>query len=152
MNSQESSRKITGRQAGFSYMEVMIATILIAVCLVPALDALHAGLKGSEVQAEYIEDHFYLNDKMEQVLAEPFSQLFAIHVPEGSPNNSTSYSDTVTTPSGRTLRRLVFIRAYDGTNPDPDNNPFTGTDAGLLWVQVQIEGTSFAVESLTRSN
>ncbi|MEE8428501.1 MAG: hypothetical protein V3S33_03250 [Gammaproteobacteria bacterium] len=136
-------------QAGFSYVEVLIATVLIAVCLVPALDALQAGLKSSEVQAGYIEDHFYLTGKMESVLAEPFSNLFAATTPEGTAVAPSSYSDTVTTPQGRTVTRQVFLRPYGGDNADADNDPFTGTDPGLLWVQVQIAGTPYVVESLT---
>ncbi len=149
MRACRSKLKIRLTQAGFSYVEVLIATVLIAVSLVPALDALQAGLKGSEVQAEYIEDHFYLTGKMEGVLAEPFNNLFTAATPEGTAVTASSYSDTVTTPQGRTITRQVFLRAYDGDNADADDDPFTGTDPGLLWVQVAIDGTAFAVESLT---
>lgn len=149
MKSRRSKLKARLTQVGFSYVEVLIATVLIAVSLVPALDALQAGLKGSEVQAEYIEDHFYLTDKMEAVLAEPFNNLFAAATPEGAVVTAGSYSDTVTTPLGRTVTRQVFLRPYDGDNTDADADPFTGTDPGLLWVQVVIDGTAYSVESLT---
>ncbi len=149
MKSRRSKWKTILKQAGFSYVEVLIATVLIAVSLVPALDALQAGLKGSEVQAEYIEGHFYLTGKMETVLAEPFSVLAAAATPEGNPVNPSTYSDSLTTPQGRTITRQVFLRPYDGDNADADNDPFTGTDPGLLWVQVAIDGTAYAIESLT---
>jgi hypothetical protein len=33
---------------------------------------------------------------------------------------------------------------------DPaDNDPFTGTDAGLLWIRIELEGTGYAIETLT---
>ncbi len=149
MKVRRSKLKTVLKQAGFSYVEVLIATVLIAVSLAPALDALQAGLKGSEVQAEYIEDHFYLTGKMETVLAEPFNNLFTAATLEGAAVTASSYSDTVTTPQGRTITRQVFLRPYDGDNADTDDDPFTGTDPGLLWVQVAIDGTAYTVESLT---
>ena len=44
---------------------------------------------------------------------------------------------------------MVLLSGYDGDNADADDDPFTGTDAGLLWVQVQVEATSHARETLT---
>jgi hypothetical protein len=33
---------------------------------------------------------------------------------------------------------LVYLSRYDGDNADGDNNPFTGTDADLIWVRAAI--------------
>ncbi len=48
----------------------------------------------------------------------------------------------------RADRRLVFISRYDGDNADTDDNPFTGTEADLLWLRVEIEGTASALQAL----
>ena len=57
--------------AGFSYVEVLIATMLIAVCLVPALEALHTGLLGSGIHRDSVEEHYHLQAKLEEMLAQP---------------------------------------------------------------------------------
>ena len=63
------------RQAGFSYVEVLVATALIAVALVPMLDALRPGLQGAQIHSERAEIHFVLKGKMEEVLANRFHDL-----------------------------------------------------------------------------
>jgi len=40
------------RQTGLSYIEVLVATLLIAVALVPMMEALGPGLQGSEIHRE----------------------------------------------------------------------------------------------------
>jgi len=42
------------------------------------------------------------------------------------------------------------LSAYDADNSDGDDDPFTGTDEGLLWVRVAIEGSVHDVLSLVR--
>ena len=54
------------------------------------------------------------------------------------------FSDAVGTES----RRLVFLARYDGDDADGDNDPFTGTDAGLLWLRVTIENGPRALETV----
>ena len=36
---------------------------------------------------------------------------------------------------------LVFLSRYDGDNADADDNSFTGTDEGLIWLRVTVENT-----------
>jgi hypothetical protein len=54
------------------------------------------------------------------------------------------YSDSAGTKS----RRLVYLARFDGDNADADNNPFTGTDSGLLWVRVTIEDSPRALQTV----
>jgi len=49
---------------------------------------------------------------------------------------------------GRQITRNVFLSRYDGDNADTNNNPFDGVDAGLIWVRVEIAGSSLSIESL----
>jgi type II secretory pathway pseudopilin PulG len=137
--------------AGFSYAEVLLAVVLIAICLAPALEALRTAVGSSAVQEATLTDRYALQAKMEEVLAEPFAALTAAATMAGSPTTPTSYSDTApfTTTDDRQIIRQVYIWPYDGDNADSDDDPFTGTDPGLLYVKVQSNGALFALETLT---
>lgn len=136
------------RMAGFSYIEVLIAMSLIAITLVPAMDALVPGVTGSAVQETYAEDYFQLIAIFEDVMAEPIADLDDAATAAGNPATATSYSDVFSYTDGRQITRNVFISRYDGDNADNDNDPFTGIDAGLLWIRVEIAGTKLSMESL----
>ncbi len=131
------------RESGFSYAEVLVATLLLAVSLVPALEALQTGILASSIDESLTRLHYHLTSKMEEVLAESFPALEAAEAAAGGA--PTSYSDAVASPD----RRLVFLSPYDGDNADADDDPSTGTDDGLLLVRVEIEASAHAVESLT---
>ena len=134
--------------AGLSYVEVLVAVSLIVIALVPALDALIPGVAGSGIHENIAEDQYQLTGRLEQLLTEPFGQLNSAANAAGGPTTATSYSDVHTYASGRQITRNVFIARYDGDNADGDDDPFTGTDDGLLWVQVAIAGTGLSIESL----
>lgn len=127
------------RQSGFSYVEVIVATLLIAIMLVPALEAMQSGIQGSAIHASLADEHYRLGGKMEQTLARPFAELLAAADAVADPAVAipSPYSDDAATPA----RRLVFLARYDGDNADADDDPFTGTDAGLLWLRVTIENS-----------
>ncbi len=134
------------QQAGFSYMEVLIATLLIVIVLVPALDAMQSGIQGSGIHTELAQNQYRMISKMEQTLALPFSELLvqADLVADPTVLIPSPYSDTAGTAS----RRLVFLARYDGDNADGDTDPFTGTDAGLLWLRVTIENKPRSLETV----
>ena len=137
------------KMTGFSYVEVLIATVLIAIVLVPAMDALLPGIQGSSIHETRTEDHYRLLAKIEEVLAEPFSDLDAAAIAAGNPTTPTSYWDVFTYPDGRQITRNIFISRYDADNADADDDPFTGVDQGLLWVRGTIAGSSLRIETLT---
>jgi hypothetical protein len=134
--------------SGFSYVEVLVATTLIVLALVPALDALIPGISGSDIHESLAEDHYRLAGRLEQVLVEPFHDLQTEAIAAGNPSTPTAYSDVYTYADGRQITRDVFLSRYDGDNADADNDPFTGTDDGLLWVRIAIAGTGMSIESL----
>ena len=138
------SRRRTGRQSGISYIEVLIAVALIAISLTPMMDAIRTATISASVHEDAAVQHLHLIAMLEDVLAEPFASLDAAATAAGSESVLTTYSDL----AGSTNRRLVFLSLYDGDNADTDNNPFTGTDADLLWVRVEIEGTVQTIETL----
>ena len=127
-------------QSGLSYIEVLIATILIAVSLVPAVEALRTGISGSGIHQDAAADHYRLKAKMEEVLAEPYALLDFAAVAAGDEKTPTSYSD----PSGTSKRRLVYLSRYDASIP-----AFTTSDTGLLWVRVDFESRTGELETLT---
>jgi type II secretory pathway pseudopilin PulG len=133
---------------GFSYVEVLIAVVLIVIALVPAMDALTPGIAGSGIHESLAEDHYQLTGRLEQILVEPFEILEAAAITAGNPTTPTSYSDDINYADGRQIKCTVFLSRYDADNADADNDPFTGTDDGLLWVRVVIEGTGMSIESL----
>jgi len=148
----------SNRQSGLTYIEVMVATVLIAIALLPAMDGLYTAMRGNDVYESSSRQHYAALALMEDVLAEPFSLLTSAAAAAGSQSTPSSYSDTAGMPD----RRLVFVALYDADNadsdgnlftvPDPnldgDNNPYTGY-AGLLWVRVEVEGSVISLESLT---
>ena len=138
--------------AGFSYVEVLVAVVLIATVLVPAMEALQPGLAGSSIHEIIAEDHYELTGRLEVVLAEPFTVLDSAAIAAGNATTPSSYSDVFTYPDGRQITRNVFLSRYDGDNADTDNNPFTGVDDGLLWVQVTIAGSALRFVTLVSDN
>lgn len=127
-------------QSGLSYIEVLVATILIAVSLVPAVEALRGGIFGAGVHEAAAVDHYELRAKMEEVLAQPYTLLDAAALAAGSETAPTSYSDS----AGASKRRLVYLSRYDANLPG-----FTATDTGLLWVRVDFEARAGELETLT---
>ena len=138
------------RSSGASYVEVLVATAILAATLIPATQALHSGIAGSEVHGTRTELHFRLRGRLAELLALPFEALDAEAVAVGNRLvPSPSYSD----PPGTANRRLVFLSRYDGDDVDPtDGDPFTDTDEGLLWIRVAIEATPFSIERLVHDD
>lgn len=141
-----------------TYIEVMVAAALIAIALVPAMDALQTGMLGARIFESSSNEHYAVLARMEEVLAEPYSALTAAAATAGNPKTPGSYSDAPGTPG----RRLVFLGLYDANNADGDNDMFTVLDpdldgdsnpytaySGLLWVRVAVEGSVTSLESLT---
>ena len=137
-------RRYRGGQSGITYVEVLVAAALIAVTLVPMMNAVRTASISAGVHEGAAVQNLHLVATMEDVLAEPFASLEAAATAAGSESTLTSYSDL----AGSSNRRLVFLSLYDGDNTDTDNDPFTGTDQGLMWVRVEVEGTSQAIETL----
>jgi len=131
-------------QAGVSYVEALVAVVVLGLALVPALETLQVAFRGSAVQADVVLWQQQLASRMEEVLAEPFASLEDAALAAGSESVPSSYSDAAGPPD----RVLVFLSGYDGDNADADDDPFTGTDPGLLWARVAIENTPYELTTL----
>lgn len=155
------------RQNGFSYIEVLIATFVIAIALVPAMEALNTGIISVNVHRTLTTEHYCRLRKIEEIQAQPFTNLLAAAKVAANNTTATYFSDESTrkdlpcyNPTGdsqQRLRRLVYIALYDAdvspftitdTNVDGDNDPYTGNTANLLWVKVITEGSAQGLETL----
>ena len=134
--------------AGIAYVEVLIATLLIVVTLVPALEALKPAIAGAGIHQNRLVDHYQVTAKLEDVLIQTFADLDAAATAAGDRFTPSSYSDVVTYPDGRQITRNVYLSRYDSDNADTDNDPFTGTDPNLLWLRVELAGMPGGLETL----
>ncbi len=134
------------RQRAFSYAEALVATVLIAVALVPAIEALQTGIQGSALHTGFAVDHYRVLDKIEQTAATPYAELADAADAAGGPTVVVPppFSD----PPGTESRRLVYLARYDGDDDDGDGDGFSGADDGLIWVRVRIADTHFDLETL----
>ncbi|MDJ0739695.1 MAG: prepilin-type N-terminal cleavage/methylation domain-containing protein [Gammaproteobacteria bacterium] len=131
--------------AGFTYTEVLVAMVLIAVLLVPALDALRGGVQGGDIHAAQASQHYRVLGRMEDVLAQPFADLAAAADAAGSPTTIVAaYSDV----AGTAERRVVYLARFDGDDADGDSDGFTGVDDDLIWIRVAIADTPTGLETL----
>lgn len=137
---------MTGRdgQSGLTLVEVLVSIVLLAILLVPAMRALQTSIVGAEVHGDLVSGHVRLTSRLEEVLAEPFEDLSDAAIVAGSPTTPSSYSEAAGPPG----RLLVYLSPYDGDNADADDNPFTGTEADLLWIRVDIEDSVHTLETI----
>ena len=130
-------------QIGIAYIEILIATVLIAIALVPMLNSLQAGLQGATLFQKKVEFLHVLTGTVEKVLAEPFNELDNAATAAGAHTNATSYSDM-----GSPIPFKVYLWRYDVDNADNDNNEFTGGEEDLLWVKVTLQDNGQSIETL----
>ena len=131
------------RQSGVSYVEMLIATLLITIALVPMMEALRPGLQGTQVNRQQSEQHFALKGKLESVLAEPFTELDAAASAAGAATIATSYSDL-----GATVPHQLFIWRYDIDDADNDGDVFTGGESDILWLRIASVDGSYSIQTL----
>ncbi len=149
------------RQRGFTLTEVLIASSLIAIALVPLLQALQSIGTVAGANVTMLQQQLQLTGRMESLLAEEYADLLAAAAAANDPTAPTTYSDA----AGTEPRTLVQISFYDvddldgDGNPftiadpdtDNDNNPYTGGDVviDLLWIKTSHENHHYALETLT---
>ena len=134
-------------QTGLSYLEVIIATVLIAIALVPMMNSLQSGLQGTELHKNKVEVFNVLTGELEQLLAEPFDDLDAAATAAGAHSNKTTYSD-----EAAPIPYNVYLWRYDADNADGDGDWFTGGEEDLLWIKVSLIDDSESFETLLNRN
>ena len=132
---------------GFSYVEVLLAVILVAVTLVPALQALRIGITGAKTGLDMTASARALGNKMEELLARPYADLLGAAAATGNssstpvaafdPNATLAYPLPAVAPAGPGFTDTSF-NVYV-TMVDPATGlPTAGVspDLGLLLVRV----------------
>ncbi len=146
-------QKTLNKQRAFSYLEVMAAMIILAISIIPAMQAIQTGIQGAGVHESLTRQHYALIKRMEEVLAEPYGNLLNAAKTAGSAATASSYSDT----AGQFERVLVFLALYDAdadpfTIVDPDNDGdgdvYSGDSSDLLWLRVELENNAQSMETL----
>lgn len=128
--------------AGHAYLEALVAVVLVATALIPALDALQSGLLAGRLQELMTRQYHERSSRMEEVLAKAVPALAAeAAASAGAPS---VWSD----PPGTPDRLLVYVSLYDADDADGDGNRFTGGESDLVWVRVETEATPHVLESL----
>lgn len=129
-------------QGGFSYAEVLLSVILLAILLVPAMQSLNSAISGgsSSVAAKQLN----LRNKMEEVLSKPYKLLYAETSVSGG-NTTTSISANYSDAAGATDRRVVVLYRYDTTS-----NALSSSDTSVLYISVyyEAEGNTNALNTL----
>lgn len=130
------------KQPGFTYTEVLLSAVLLAVLVVPALQALQTGIAGGATQS-VAERSPILSAKMEEVLSNPFPELYAATYVSGA--NTTGVNATYSDAVGATDRRVVVLYRYDASA-----KALSANDTGLLYVSVyySAESTANALNTL----
>lgn len=130
------------KQRGFLYAEVLLSVVLLAVLLVPALQALSSGIAGNP--AALAVRQLNLRNKMEDVLSKPFGTLYAETYLSGG-NTTTSVSTNLSDTAGAVNRRVVVLFRYD-----VNTNALSANDTGLLYLSVYFEadGSGSALNTL----
>jgi prepilin-type N-terminal cleavage/methylation domain-containing protein len=140
-------------QCGFSYVEVLVAMFILAIAIVPAMEAIQSGIQGAGVHESLARQQYALIKRMEEVQAESYGNLLDSAQIAGNALTSSSYSDL----AGQTERVIVFLALYDVdadpfTLVDPDNDGdadiYTGDTSNLLWLRVELENSALNLETL----
>jgi Tfp pilus assembly protein PilV len=124
------------RASGFAYIEVMVAVLLLALCALPAANAIKNGLNAADAAPARAAALRCMRDKMEAVLAEPYANLLAAR----NGNQPTTHSDAAV---GGCVTRKVYIDVY----PSGASVDAAGWTA-LLRVDVVSPDTSYSFTTL----
>lgn len=125
-----------GKAAGFAYVELVIAALMLALCAVPAANAIKNGLDASQASQVKAAELRCVRNLMETVLAEPYHNLSAAS--DNDPIKKGFYNRP---QDANCAERTVSIKLkqFDGTklidlpgDPAADDQHRTA----LLWVQV----------------
>lgn len=125
--------------AGFSYVEVLLAVLLLGLCAAPAAEALRSALGTADVSAAELTQLHCLTSHMERTLAVPYRSLALAAAGVSTP--AAAYSLPADSSCGA---RDVYLSFYS-----PDSFPtYPSADNGLLQVLVTHTPTGARARSL----
>lgn len=125
-------------QRGFAYVEVMIAAVILALCAVPAANAIKNGLDAATIsQAKALELRCVRN-RMEAVLAEPYINL---NLAAGT----TAYNlDADASCAATTV--VIDLKLFDGSKLTDLSSVASDEQkkTALLKIQVALAGSDYS--------
>lgn len=125
---------------GFTLLEVLCATILLAACLVPAVNALRGAVRAPVDSAAAARNLDCVSALMETVLAEPYDRLLAV---------ATSPNDYPDPGAANCPARKVVITRYGN---ESNRKIAAGNSNYLLYVSVGLanaaDGNPFTLTTL----
>lgn len=141
------------REGGFSYIEALVALVILAVALIPAMEALTGGVQGVRLNVAQgttagternVSDEEALRNKMEGLLARTHDRNSGglANSPSGT-STAHGYSDA----AGTDPRCLVYTSWYKPEATQAADR-FVSTDTGLLWIKVVVEGKATHLETV----
>ncbi len=134
------------RHAGFSYIEALVAVVLLAIVAVPAADAVKTGLDASRIGAAKAQELRCMKNAMETALAEPYQNLWNAALGSTVPS---SYSQAL---DAACPARNVFISKYrhpvNGTPQFDPKGDEKDLEAVLLYVTVSSPQNSYTFTTL----
>ncbi|MFC5552042.1 prepilin-type N-terminal cleavage/methylation domain-containing protein [Massilia aerilata] len=96
--------RLTGwRRRGFSFVEVLVAVAVLALCAVPLAEAVRNGIAASTIGAAKARELRCMKSMMETVLAEPYPNLANAALGKDTPSSYSRPADAAC------LARRVYI-------------------------------------------
>lgn len=127
---------------GFAYAEVLIAAVILALCAVPAADAIRNGMDASRIGQSKAAELRCVRNQMDTVLAEPY---FVLNRAAGTP--AYNLADDATC-AARTV--VLSLKQFDGANLN--DLPATASDekksTALILVQVTLANSTYSFSSV----
>jgi prepilin-type N-terminal cleavage/methylation domain-containing protein len=144
------------RQHGFSFIEIMVAVLVLAICAVPMGDAIRNGVNASSIAAAKARELRCIKNTMETVLAEPYQSLYAA---AGGKDQPATFPMPAVFPmpldGSCDTAPLVSIARYEyedgGTEVWLDGNPSATPaqlESPLLYISVAAANGGYAFTTL----
>jgi Tfp pilus assembly protein PilV len=128
------------RHAGFSYVGVLLAAVLLAVCALPAADAVRNALAAPQAGANRLRSLLCLKSQMETVIAQPYQNLLGA---AAGANVASAYS--LAADAGCPARNVYISKV----SVDAEGiTSYPAFDTGLLQVAVSLPGADPAAAPL----
>ena len=127
---------------GFAYAEVLIAAVILAVCAMPAADAIRSGIDAGRIGQSKAAELRCVRNQMDTVLAEPY---FVLNRAAGTPVYDLPADATC---AARTV--VLSLKQFDGANLNdlPANSSDEKKSTALILVQVTLADSNYSFSSV----
>jgi prepilin-type N-terminal cleavage/methylation domain-containing protein len=135
------------RRHGFSFVEVLVAVAVLALCVIPLANALKVGIAASSIGAAKAQELRCMKNMMETVLAEPFQNL-------ANAARTMDVASSYSLPRDSVCpARNVYIARYEdefGKDPyfPPANTDPARLDVAMLYITLSSPDTQYAFTTL----